>query len=91
MATKKQPKIVLIEWVDSYSIEGWQFLGDCKLAEIKCQTVGFFVHETKNIYVVAQSRTTKGGFKPFADLISIPKVAITKMVEPTFFSFQLLL
>ena len=76
-----RPEIVLIDWVDSCSVNGWQSSEDCKSIELICQTVGFFVHETKNIYTIAQSQSKKDGFRPFAELISIPKSSIIKTVK----------
>lgn len=74
------PKIVFIEWLDSYSITGWQSFDECSSSILMpCQTVGFFVNETEETYTVALSRATNKDFRPFADLLSIPKKAIKRI------------
>lgn len=79
MDIKKQPDILLIDWIDSCSTSGWQHSNDCKAEMLMtCQTVGFFVDETKDRLCVGLNRTTKEGFTPFGELITIPKVAIKR-------------
>ncbi|MGA9769176.1 MAG: hypothetical protein WBV94_09055 [Blastocatellia bacterium] len=75
---KKAAKILLVDWVDSCSNPGWKSSDELESAIVLCQTVGFFVSETKSVLTLALSRGTEEGFKPFADLIYIPKVAITR-------------
>ena len=74
-------KIVLIEWVDSYSVyEQWDFLKDLKEPEIiKCKSVGFIVNETDESILImphisGDNEAGKGG-------ICIPKIAIIKRTE----------
>ena len=74
-------KIVLIEWVDSYSVyEQWDFLNDLKEPEIiKCKSVGFIVNETDESILImphisGDNEAGKGG-------ICIPKIAIIKRTE----------
>jgi hypothetical protein len=74
-------KIVLIEWVDSYSVyEQWDFLNDLKEPEIiKCKSVGFIVNETDESILImphisGDNEAGKGG-------ICIPKLAIIKRTE----------
>jgi hypothetical protein len=74
-------KIVLIEWVDSYSVyEQWDFLKDLKEPEImKCKSVGFIVKETNESILImphisGDNEAGKGG-------ICIPKLSIIKRTE----------
>ena len=74
-------KIVLIEWVDSYSVyEQWDFLKGLKEPEIiKCKSVGFIVNETEESILImphisGDNEAGKGG-------ICIPKIAIIKRTE----------
>lgn len=73
-------KIVLIEWVDSYSVyEQWDFLKDLKEPEIiKCKSVGFIIKETDESILImphisGDNEAGKGG-------ICIPKLAIIKRI-----------
>ena len=75
---KKPPIIMLIDWVDSCSDPGWQNSADCKAHLLTCQSVGFVVEETEDIICIALNRSTKKGYTPFGELMSIPKVAITR-------------
>lgn len=77
MKKRRKVKILLIEWVDSAGDPGWQHTEDIKAHLAHCQTVGFLVTETKEAIALALSRTTSNGFKPFGDIISIPKISIT--------------
>ena len=69
------PKLVLIEWIDAYHQDGWQF-GTIPVANFDpCFTVGFLMDNTKEGVVIAQ--TWFDG--DCANLIGIPKKMITKM------------
>jgi hypothetical protein len=69
------PKIVLIEWIDAYHKDGWQF-GSIPISEFDpCFTVGFLMDSTKDGVVIAQ--TWFDG--DCANLIGIPKKMINKM------------
>ena len=72
--------IYLIDWVDSMSSSGWKTSEqiDEYIPKALCQSAGFFVKETKDFIVLALSRDLTEDNSPFADLISIPKVAILK-------------
>jgi hypothetical protein len=74
-------KIVLIEWLDSYSVyEQWDFLKDLKEPEIiKCKSVGFIVNETNESILImphisGDNEAGKGG-------ICIPKLSIIKRTQ----------
>ena len=69
------PKLVLIEWIDAYHQDGWQF-GSIPIANFDpCFTVGFLMDNTKEGVVIAQ--TWFDG--DCANLIGIPKKMINKM------------
>ena len=71
--------IVLVDWLDSCGDPGWKFSEEISVHLMVCQTVGFLVSETKEAIAVALNRTTTLGYKPFGDIISIPRVAIRKI------------
>jgi len=72
-------QILLIDWVDSYTINGWTMTSDCKAEILLCQSVGFKVDETEDAICIALNKATKDGFRPYGELMSIPKVAIKGM------------
>ena len=55
--TKKIPKLVLIEWIDSRSpIPGWCLIEECEMPHAcKCVSVGYLVVNSKDEKVLAQS------------------------------------
>jgi len=74
-------KLILIEWVDSYSVyEQWDFIGHIKEPEIvNCKSVGFLIKETPESILIlphisGENEAGMGG-------ICIPKVSITKLTE----------
>ena len=74
-------KIYIIDWVDSMSDTGWKHSSQLEQVEYpiaRCQTIGFFVNETKEYITLALNRDLIGGNCPYGDLISIPKVAIKR-------------
>lgn len=74
-------KIELVVWIDSSSRFGWLDTEDSKVAIWKCQSIGFLIDETDEGIALAESRSEpKAGHKPYADVISIPKVAILKRI-----------
>jgi len=74
----------LIIWVDSNSVFGWRHVDECVCTTTICESVGFVIDEDKGSVALAQSRNMVGeGFYPYADIISIPKVAIKKRVRLT--------
>ena len=70
--------ILFIEWVDSVSDSGWKETRDCVCLILKINSVGFFVDETDEVVCIALSRATEEDFRPFGDLLSIPKCSIVK-------------
>ena len=67
---------ILVEWLDSASNPGWLSKDECKVEVSKCQTLGFLVDETDDGICLALNRTVTAGYKPYGELVSIPKVAI---------------
>lgn len=74
----KKPNIYIVDWIDSCGQNGWLDSDSCKVELSHCQTVGFFVDETKDALALALNRTTKEGHRPFGEIITIPKCAITR-------------
>ena len=74
----KKNKIIIIDWVDSCSYNGWRSDDDmgCKAGTLPCQTVGYLVNKSKTAIAIAQNRTLAEGYKPYGDIIHIPKSAI---------------
>ena len=76
----KNTKIVKVDWVDSCSHNGWIRSDDVALqaTPLKCQTVGYLINESKTAIAIAQNKTmmTEEGYRPYGDIIHIPKSAI---------------
>ena len=71
----KSPKLVLIEWIDAYHLDAWQF-GAVPVANFEpCWSVGFLMDENKQGVLIAQT-WFEGDC---ANLIGIPKGMIKKM------------
>lgn len=74
----KRPKILIVEWVDSAGLNGWCGSHELEPPLAVCETAGYFVSETRDALTMALNRGVNEGLKPFGELISIPKCAITK-------------
>ena len=75
---KKEHKVIVVEWEDSGSNHGWLNEGDEKVSICMCETTGFLVDETKDGIAIAQNTSSSKGYKPYGNVISIPKSAIKK-------------
>ena len=54
-------KLVIVEWVDSHSIDGWRTIEDMKPDGIcRCQTVGWLMRKDKELVSVVQSLAFDG-------------------------------
>ena len=71
----KSPKLVLIEWVDAYHVDAWQFGANPKADFDPCWSLGFLMDENKQGVVLAQ--TWFDG--DCANLIGIPRGMIKKL------------
>lgn len=85
---KKQPELVLVEWVDSgHLIPGWQWLN--KLGPQKAQkrvSAGFLVQDDENTKVIAPNLGASGGENDWdqaSGLLAIPAAAVLKVVRLT--------
>jgi hypothetical protein len=74
-------KIVVIDWIDSGGESGWRHTHELEINVCECRTSGFLVMEDEKAVMVALSRTTKEGFKPYCDTITIPKCSIKNIRE----------
>ena len=66
-------KKIHIKWIDSVGTGGW--VNDHQDADMRCETVGFWLSETKDMVKVALNKSHCGE-KSFGHYIQIPKVAI---------------
>lgn len=71
-------KILHISWLDSCSSHGWLEPDNVNPEPAPCESVGFFVRESKTCVTLALSRGV-GNTTPFADYITIPRGCITKI------------
>jgi hypothetical protein len=71
----KSPKLVLVQWIDAYHLDGWQFGAIPSAKFDPCWSVGFLMDETKEGIILAQ--TWFDG--DCGNLIGIPKKMINKM------------
>ena len=74
----KTVRLLLIDWVDSSGSPGWKASDELKAEIAECQSIGFFVSETKKAIALALNRSTLAGFKPFGEVVSIPKKCIVR-------------
>lgn len=75
--SEQELSIELVVWIDSSSMSGWTGSEEAKANIWRCQSVGFLIDETDTAIALAESRSEpKAEHKPYADIISIPKVAI---------------
>lgn len=80
MNEEKEPKIVRITWLDSYSGgDGWIRLTEHTPAPLRVTSIGYLVAETENTYSVSHSyaEETEETAEQAFGLIVIPKVAVT--------------
>ncbi len=68
-------KIVLIEWLDSYSYGGWHNPSSESDHVSNCISIGVLSHESDKDITISQSISLNTG--NHADTISIPKGSIT--------------
>lgn len=77
---KKFGDKITVEWVDAYSTAGWESYKDaCQISdEVYCFTNAYFVHDTKDFLIVANTigRTMK---MDIMGKLVIPKFWIRKV------------
>ena len=77
----RNPKLVLVRWVDSYSNDRWHFINEAKewgAGTFEVKTVGWLIDESDKHILLA------GGYsnnKSVNNLSHIPKVNIIKKIE----------
>jgi glucose dehydrogenase len=77
----KKWQIIKISWIDSSGQDSWQYEPNLDISEkyLQCESVGYFLQETKNSIAIAQSYTPPREKKSVNAIIQIPKVAIKKI------------
>ena len=80
MVDFKVGDLIEIDWVDSYSLEGWMSrdsdIGVNDKSPHLCKTVGYVFVERKD-WITTTASTSNGG--NIHGCLSIPKVAVTKV------------
>lgn len=70
---------VYVEWVDSWSVHGWEFPTRINPEPlVKCQTIGFLLREDVDGVHITSTRHV-GGDGSVHGHIAIPRVAITRL------------
>lgn len=68
------------EWNDTYNFVGWHYEEDLPDKEVETfqQSVGFFIKEATDWYIIAGHRNlnTKLGFPEWGNLVYIPKRSV---------------
>ena len=60
---QKDYPIVIITWLDHTGTSAWKTLDEVKsTVHVTCKTIGWLVHEDKNVVKVYDSMTDDGGF-----------------------------
>lgn len=81
--SRKSPKhpLVLVEWVDSCTTAGWQFVSDISPTAKTCFSVGWIYRQSKQVVQLAASAgmTDSDGFDQVQGGITIPRGAIIRI------------
>ena len=84
---KKKQVLSLIEWIDSYTIDGWRGIEMLSKPEHNvCISVGWIVRETKQSVMIAPHISdiyNKECMGMACGIMTIPKVAIIKRIALT--------
>ena len=74
--------IILIEWEDSAQpVPGWSWLEETTWENVvKCQSVGWLIHDGKDVKALAPNRGDLGSDMQVSGVIRIPARCITKQV-----------
>lgn len=78
-----EPRLVFIEWQDSYCATGWQHVSDLEGEPLICRSVGWLVKDNDNCKVLAPHLSTEHGEAPVQGngVITIPARAILRTVD----------
>lgn len=68
-------KPVMLTWLDSEAIPGWQYAINIKPQESKIHSIGWLIKETETAVMISTSVSENGGVM---DALTIPKCAIVK-------------
>ena len=71
-------KKVLIEWVDSNILHGWQMDGEAPCDLARCESLGYVKGEDDNKIVLSQ---TKSDYGAHMGVLAIPKGCIKSIKE----------
>lgn len=80
--TRKKPKIVRVDWVDSCPpVSDWQWLDDYEAPEVvRCISVGFLIAKTNQAIAVAPNiGDVDRDRRQASGIISIPRSALRKI------------
>ena len=77
MVRLKMGQPVYVEWVDAFSCAGWEDVDEAISAPLPvCCSIGFFVHQDKERFVIANTLGTRRDWDRVAGLQVIPKGSI---------------
>lgn len=71
----KSPDIAVVQWVDAYHLEGWQFGEKPEIKLDPCWTIGFVIQDNEDGVLVSQTWCPDDS----ANLICIPRGMIQKI------------
>ena len=78
----EHPPLVEVRWVDCATADGWTTVSHLKKlakVQIRCVTVGYLVHEEKDVIVVVQTLGWDGRHARCDKASMIPRAYIRKM------------
>jgi len=70
---------VLVEWIDSRSMDGWLRQSELETTPANIRSVGWIVAESENSIVLAG--TSAPELDQFAGMMVIPKCCLTKRID----------
>ena len=71
-------KKVLVEWVDSNILHGWQMEGEIPCDLANCESIGYLKNEDTEKVVLSQTQSNYGAHM---GVLAIPKGCITSIKE----------
>ena len=82
----KEPRLVLVEWVDSYCSSGWRDLQEMRPEVMRCRSAGWIASEDADCIVLAPHVSDEDHGDAEAQgngIMVIPKLAISSIAELT--------